>query len=44
VAGNFLTVLQQITGVGDRLQWDYGMRVAYGMPMVEVAELSFAGA
>jgi predicted Zn-dependent protease len=44
VAGSFLTLLQQITAVGDRLEWDFGMRVAYGMPMVEVRELSFAGA
>jgi PmbA protein len=44
VAGSFLTLLQQITAVGDRLEWDFGMRVAYGMPMVEVGELSFAGA
>lgn len=44
VAGSFLTLLQQITAVGDRLEWDFGMRVAYGMPMVEIRELSFAGA
>ncbi|HLA23763.1 MAG TPA: metallopeptidase TldD-related protein [bacterium] len=44
VAGNFLTLLQNITAVGDRLEWDFGMRVAYGTPMVEVRELSFAGA
>jgi PmbA protein len=44
VAGNFLTLLQAITAVGPKLEWDFGMRIAYGMPMVEVRELSFAGA
>ncbi len=44
VAGDFLTLLQRITAVGDRLEWDFGMRIAYGLPMVEVQELSFAGA
>ena len=44
VAGNFLTLLQNITAVGNRLEWDFGMRVAYGTPTVEVRELSFAGA
>ncbi len=44
VAGNFLRLLREITAVGDRLRWDYGFRLAYGMPMVEVRELSFAGA
>ncbi|MFZ5992404.1 MAG: TldD/PmbA family protein [Deinococcota bacterium] len=43
VAGNFLDVLQHITAVGERLEWEYwGM--ALGAPLVEVAELSFAGA
>ena len=44
VAGNFLTLLQNVAALGDRLEWDFGMRVAYGIPMVEVRELSFAGA
>ena len=44
VAGNFLTLLRNITAVGDRLEWDFGMRTAYGTPVVEVRELSFAGA
>lgn len=44
VAGNFLTLLRSVTAVGDRVEWDFGMRVAYGAPMVEVRELSFAGA
>jgi len=44
VAGNFLTLLRKITAVGDRLEWDFGMRMAYGTPVVEVRELSFAGA
>jgi PmbA protein len=44
VAGNFLTLLQSITALGTTLVWDFGMRIAYGMPMVEVRELSFAGA
>ncbi len=44
VAGNFLALLEDITAVGDTLDWDYGMRIAYGAPMIEVNELSFAGA
>jgi PmbA protein len=44
VAGNFLTLLQAITALGPKVEWDFGMRIAYGMPMVEVRELSFAGA
>lgn len=43
VAGNFLTLLREITAVGTDLRWDYAMRVAYGTPTVEVRELSFAG-
>ncbi|PZA06614.1 MULTISPECIES: TldD/PmbA family protein [unclassified Meiothermus] len=43
VAGNLLTLLQSISAVGGELEWEYwGM--ALGAPMVEVAELSFAGA
>lgn len=44
VAGNFLSLLKDITAVGSELKWDYGMRMAYGTPLVEVRELSFAGA
>ncbi|HEY6103662.1 MAG TPA: metallopeptidase TldD-related protein [bacterium] len=44
VAGNFLTLLQSVTALGSTIEWDFGMRIAYGMPMVEVRELSFAGA
>lgn len=43
VAGNFLSVLRDIAALGTALQWDYAMRIAYGAPMVEVRELSFAG-
>lgn len=43
VAGNFLTLLREITAVGTDLRWEYAMRLAYGAPMVEVRELSFAG-
>lgn len=43
VAGNLLGLLQSISAVGEGLEWEYwGM--ALGAPMVEVAELSFAGA
>jgi PmbA protein len=43
VAGNLLSLLQNISAVGEKLEWEYwGM--ALGAPMVEVAELSFAGA
>jgi len=44
IAGNFLSLLKDITAVGNELKWEYGMRMAYGTPMVEVRELSFAGA
>jgi PmbA protein len=44
IAGNFLSLLKDITAVGSDLKWEYGMRMAYGTPMVEVRELSFAGA
>jgi len=43
VAGNFLTLLQNITALGDKLEWHPLMGII-GSPMVEVAELSFAGA
>lgn len=43
VAGNLLALLQNVSAVGEKLEWEYwGM--ALGAPMVEVAELSFAGA
>lgn len=44
VAGSFLTLLTQISALGSELRWEFGGRTAYGAPMVEVAELSFAGA
>lgn len=44
VAGNFLTLLTQITGVGRELRWEFAGRMAYGAPTVEVESLSFAGA
>jgi PmbA protein len=44
IAGNFLSLLKEITAVGSELKWEYGMRMAYGTPLVEVRELSFAGA
>lgn len=43
VAGNFLGLLQNITAVGDKLEWEVMFGVV-GSPVVEVAELSFAGA
>ncbi|MDX2004521.1 MAG: TldD/PmbA family protein [Meiothermus sp.] len=43
VAGNFLELLQGITALGDKLEWNPMMGII-GSPMVEVAELSFAGA
>jgi len=43
-SGNFLTLLREITALGRDLRWEYAMRAAYGAPMVEVRELSFAGA
>ncbi|RIH83685.1 Metalloprotease PmbA [Meiothermus luteus] len=43
VAGNFLELLSAITALGTELEWNPMMGVV-GSPMVEVAELSFAGA
>ncbi len=43
VAGNFLELLSHITALGTELEWNPMMGVV-GSPMVEVAELSFAGA
>lgn len=43
IAGNFLTLLQNITAVGSDLDWEFSMRMAFGAPLVEVADLSFAG-
>lgn len=44
VAGDFLTLLNDITALGDTLQWEFGMMGgAYGAPLVGVAGLSFAG-
>lgn len=43
VAGNFLELLSNITALGTELEWNPLMGIV-GSPMVEVAELSFAGA
>ncbi len=43
VAGNFLELLTRITALGSELEWNPMMGIV-GSPMVEVAELSFAGA
>ncbi|WP_337871524.1 TldD/PmbA family protein [Meiothermus sp.] len=43
VAGNFLELLNRITALGSELEWNPMMGIV-GSPMVEVAELSFAGA
>ncbi len=43
VAGNFLELLSNITALGTELEWNSFMGIV-GSPMVEVAELSFAGA
>ena len=40
VAGEWLELLQNIVGIGEKLEW-LGSKAS---PMVEVAELSFAGA
>jgi len=42
VAGNFLELLSRITALGRELEW-HPMMYVVGSPMVEVAELSFAG-
>jgi len=46
VAGDFLTLLMNISGVGieAELKWEFMGRMAIGTPTVEVADLSFAGA
>ena len=44
VAGDFLTLLERIVALGPELEWELGGRIAFGAPLVEVAELSFAGA
>ncbi len=44
VAGDFLTLLNDIIGLGGTLEWEFGMMGgAYGAPLVAVAGLSFAG-
>ncbi len=43
VAGNFLELLTHITALGTELEWNPMMGIV-GTPMVEVDELSFAGA
>ncbi len=44
VAGDFLTLLREITGLGEALEWEMWGGIAVGAPLVGVAELSFAGA
>lgn len=44
VENGILRSWQTITTVGLEVEWDFGMRIACGTPMVEVLELSFAGA
>jgi PmbA protein len=44
VAGDFLTLLRSVAAVGDRLEWVLGLGGAVGAPLVEVRDLSFAGA
>jgi len=43
VAGDFLTLLRDITGLGASLEWEF-WGAAVGAPLVAVAGLSFAGA
>jgi predicted Zn-dependent protease len=44
VAGDFLSLLNDITALGETLQWEFGMMGgAFGAPLVAVAGLSFAG-
>lgn len=43
ISGNLLTILQNITALGTELEWSL-MGPAIGTPMVEVADMSFAGA
>ncbi len=42
VAGDFLTLLRNITAIGDSVEWQL-MGMAIGAPLVEVRDLSFAG-
>lgn len=44
VSGNFFQLLEQITALGDTLEWQPLYTSVVGTPMVEVAQLSFAGA
>ena len=44
VAGDFLALLRQITALGPTLTWQPGWAGAFGVPMLEVTDLSFAGA
>lgn len=43
VAGDFLTLLREITGLGTTLEWEF-WGAAVGAPLVGTAGLSFAGA
>lgn len=42
IAGNFIDLLKNISAIGDEIEWTV-MAGIIGTPMVEVAELSFAG-
>ncbi len=45
VAGDFLSLLERITALGEALSWELAGTggAAFGAPLVEVADLSFAG-
>ncbi|HEY3247159.1 MAG TPA: metallopeptidase TldD-related protein [bacterium] len=43
VAGDFLSLLMNITGIDAVLKWELMGRMAIGTPTIEVADLSFAG-
>lgn len=44
VAGDFLTLLMNISAVDATLKWEFMGRMAVGTPTIAVADLSFAGA
>lgn len=43
VAGDFLTLLARVSGLGETLDWEFFGSVAAGAPLVAITELSFAG-
>ncbi len=43
VAGDFLALLRDITGLGATLDWEFQFGMAFGAPLIGVGELSFAG-